>query len=113
MQYENLDVWRRSRAIAIEVYKETRSLSDYGFKDQLTRSILSVPSNIAEGMERESSPDKARFLVIAKGSIGEFKTQVDIGVEVGFLSREAGMRWMSEAEQISKMLGSLIKKLQS
>ncbi len=113
MQYENLNVWKRSRALAIEVYKTTSSLKDYGFKDQLTRSVLSVPSNIAEGVERASNLDKARFLVIAKGSIGEFKTQVDIGIEVGFIDVDIGKRWMLEAEEISKMLGSFIKKLKN
>ncbi len=113
MQYENLEVWRRSRALAIEVYKTTSNLKDYGFKDQLTRCALSVPSNIAEGLERASNPDKARFLVIAKGSIGEFKTQVDIGIEVGFIDAEVGKRWMIEAEEISKMLGSFIKRLKN
>ncbi|MEH6443353.1 MAG: four helix bundle protein [Oceanospirillaceae bacterium] len=113
MQYENLDVWRRSRLFTIEVYKQCRGLKDFGFKDQITRSALSVPSKIAEGMERYTNPDKANFLVIAKGSIGEFKTQVDIGVEIGYINPDLGKHWMKEAEAISKMLGSLIIRLKN
>ena len=55
---------------------------DYGFKDQITRSALSVPSNIAEGCERRSLKERKHFFAIAKGSIGEFATQADIGSEV-------------------------------
>ena len=86
---------------------------DFGFKDQTTRSALSVPSNIAEGCERFSIKERHRFISIAKGSLGEFKTQADIGTEVGFIPREIGLQWQLEASELSKMLGSLLSKLQS
>lgn len=111
MQYEKLEIWLRSKNLAIDVYKELASLRDFGFKDQITRSALSVPSNIAEGLERYTTPDKAHFLVIAKGSVGEFKTQTDIGIAIGYINKERGLCWMNEAEQLSKMLGSFIYKL--
>ena len=85
---------------------------DYGFKDQITRSALSVPSNIAEGCERKSLKERQRFFAIAKGSIGEFATQADIGSEVGFVPKDVAVRWQSEALQISRMLGALIKSLE-
>ncbi|MER2493214.1 four helix bundle protein [Catenovulum sediminis] len=113
MYYEKLAIWQRSKALTIDVYSTLSNLRDYGFKDQITRSILSVPSNIAEGMERYSDIDKARFLVIAKASIGEFKTQTDIGVEIGYIPLQTGTVWMNEAEQISKMIGSFIHTLKS
>jgi four helix bundle protein len=56
------------------------------------------------------SLDKANFLVIAKGSIGEFKTQVDIGIEIGYINPDTGRRWMQESDEISKVLNSLIFK---
>ena len=85
---------------------------DYGFKDQITRSALSVPSNIAEGCERKSLKERQRFFAIAKGSIGEFATQADIGSEVEFVPKDVAVRWQSEALQISRMLGALIKSLE-
>ena len=111
MKYENLEIWKRSRVLAIEVYKYSSSIKDFGFRDQITRSALSVPSNIAEGFEKDYEKEKARFLSISKGSLGEFKTQADIGVEVGFIARSQGSAWMKEAEAISKMIGNLINKL--
>ncbi|NQY86736.1 MAG: four helix bundle protein [Colwellia sp.] len=113
MQYEKLDIWLRSKNLAIDVYRELAGLRDFGFKDQITRSALSVPSNIAEGMERSSNTEKARFLVISKGSTGEFKTQTDIGVAIGYINQQRGLYWMNEAEQLSKMLGSFIKRLKN
>ena len=79
---------------------------------KITRSALSVPSNIAEGCERTSLKERQRFFAIAKGSIGEFATQADIGSEVGFVPKEVAARWQSEALQISRMLGALIKSLE-
>jgi four helix bundle protein len=61
-----MDVWKRSLLLAIEVYREVAELRDFGFKDQVTRSALSVPSNIAEGLERSSSPNKCRLLNMRK-----------------------------------------------
>jgi len=111
LQFRNLDIWKRSRALSIDVYKRTSILKDYGFKDQLTRCALSVPSNIAEGFEKDYTKEKRRYLLISKGSLGEFVTQVDIGIEVGFIDREIGKRWINEAIELSKMIGSLALKL--
>jgi four helix bundle protein len=54
MQFENLEVWQRASSLCVLIYKELRTFKDYGFKDQITRSALSIPSNIAEGFERSS-----------------------------------------------------------
>jgi four helix bundle protein len=92
------------------LYQETRSLKDFGFRDQLTRSGLSIPSNIAEGYDRGSDAEMARFLSIAKGSAGELRTQILIGIEAGDLERDEALRWADETRQISNMLGALIKR---
>ena len=111
MSFRELDVWKRSKALATEVYRYSTKIADYGFKDQITRSALSVPSNIAEGFEKEYTKEKSRFLLISKGSLGEFITQVEIGVDVGFIDKGVGSAWLSEAEQIIKMIASLRSNL--
>jgi four helix bundle protein len=111
MLFENMDVWKRSRKMTIEVYRQTTDLKDYGFRDQITRSALSVPSNIAEGLERSSIPDKCRFLEYAKGSVGELRTQIDIGIEIGYISENIGIVWIQESYELAKMLAGLIKTL--
>jgi len=62
MNYNNLDVWKRSVNFSIAIYRILAKLKDFGFKDQITRSSLFVPSNIAEGYERESNKEFIRYL---------------------------------------------------
>jgi four helix bundle protein len=81
----NLDVWKRACRFSVEIYKATVGCRDRGFRDQVTRSALSIASNIAEGYERETTKERIRYLFIAKGSCGECWTQLLIGVEAGFL----------------------------
>lgn len=111
MKYEDLDVWKRSYRLTVRVYKEFENCRDFSFKAQVTKSALSVPSNIAEGWERYSEQEKHRFLSIAKGSIGELKTQIMIAIEIAYLPVDIGKKIASEAEEISKMLGGLMKNL--
>ncbi|MBL4772226.1 MAG: four helix bundle protein [Alcanivoracaceae bacterium] len=79
MSFKNIDVWNKSRNLSVAVYGGMSNLKDFGFKDQITRSSLSVPSNIAEGYERFSNKELIRFLYIAKGSCGELQAQIIIG----------------------------------
>jgi len=113
MIFENMDVWKRSRVLAIAVYTETAELRDFGFKDQITRAALSVPSNIAEGLERGSSADKCRFIEYSKGSVGELRTQIDIGIEIGYIPKVAGDMWIQECYELAKMLAGLIRTLRN
>ena len=108
---KNLDVWKRSCRVSVEVYKYFKTSSDYSFKDQITRSSLSIASNIAEGMEKDSNKDKSRFLNISQGSISELMTQIYIGIEINYIKKEIGLQWIEELEQIIKMLSSLKKSL--
>ena len=110
MSFENLDVWKRSVELSAELYRETNALKDFGFRDQLTRSGLSIPSNIAEGFERESRAEIARFLRISKGSCGELRTQILIGIKSELLDEEIASKWLDESSQISRMLAALIQR---
>ncbi len=60
-RFEELDVWKRSARLSAEIYKTLAELKDYGFRDQITRAGLSIPSNIAEGYERNSNKELALF----------------------------------------------------
>jgi len=115
---ENLDVWKRSCCLSVELYKLLSDCRDFGFRDQVTRSALSVPSNIAEGYERDSSKEFSRFLKIAKGSCGELRTQLYIGtaagfIEAGFIEKAKVLQMIQEVAEISRMLQGLIKRYES
>ena len=109
MKCEKLDVWKRSCRLSVNIYNLFSDSKDFGFKDQITRSSLSVPSNVAEGMEKESNKEKARFIEIAKGSAAELITQVYIGIEIGYIERSIGILWVRELDEILKMLSGLKK----
>jgi four helix bundle protein len=99
--FVDLEVWKRSRMLAVEVCKEMRSCRDFAFVNQITRSAISVPSNIAEGAERNTKPEFAQFLGYAKGSLAELRTQLMIAQDLEYAKSES---MLDEALQLSRML---------
>jgi four helix bundle protein len=109
MRFEDLDVWKRSSRMTADIYKELREIKDWGFRDQITRSALSIPSNIAEGIERNTPKECINFLGYAKGSCGELRTQIYIGMDIQYIDQTIGQKWIEETKEISAMLTGLIK----
>jgi four helix bundle protein len=109
--YEQLEVWQMSVDLSTAVYKTFRECRDYGFKDQICRASVSIPSNIAEGMERDSIKETIHFLHISKGSCAELRTQLMIAVRVGYISEIRFGEMKELAESVSKMLHGLIQAL--
>ena len=112
--FEDLEVWQQGCDLAIEIYGVTRKgdLSrDYGLRDQMTRAAVSIPSNIAEGKERETVPELIRYLYIAKGSAGELRTHIHIACRIGYLDLEVFHALIRRAELLSKKLASFIQSL--
>ncbi len=107
--FEELEVWRKACDLAIRVYELLNECRDYGLKDQMTRSAVSIASNIAEGAERGSKADFARFLNIAKGSAAELRTQVYIASKVGIIQETDESEMVEELRVISRMLQGLVK----
>jgi four helix bundle protein len=109
MRFEDLEVWKRAARLSASIYKELKNLKDWGFRDQITRSGLSVPSNIAEGFERASQKECLTFLSYAKGSCGELRCQIYIGIDIAYIDKGVGEKWLKEASELSSMIGGLIK----
>jgi four helix bundle protein len=109
--FEDLEVWKRACRLAVRVYEVLQDCRDYGLKDQMTRSSISIASNIAEGAERDSQAEYIRFLHIAKGSAAELRTQVYIAHRIGTLKEEPTQSLLTELKEISKMLHGLITYL--
>ena len=93
------------------MYKSLASCKDYGFKDQITRSGLSIPSNIAEGAGRNSDKDFTRFLNISVGSSYELETQLIISYEIELIDESKLKSLTAEVESIIKMIAGLKKSL--
>jgi four helix bundle protein len=109
--FENLEVWKHSCRIAVRIYELLKDCRDFGMKDQMTRSAVSIPSNIAEGAERDSKAEYVRFLHIAKGSAAELRTQVYIAKQIQLISKSEAEELTAELKKISAMLHNLIKSL--
>lgn len=88
-----------------------KGCKDPGLKDQMTRAAVSIASNVAEGAERNSKPEFARFLHISKGSAAELRTQAYIAGQIGILSAAQRDELVRELKDISSMLHGLIKSL--
>jgi four helix bundle protein len=112
--YEELEVWKASMDLAQEIYRHTNSelfSRDFGLKDQVRRSAVSVPSNIAEGFERDSKRQFLYFLTIAKGSCGELRTQMRIAQRIGYISQEHFEGIYQKCASVENQLGGFRKYL--
>lgn len=108
-RFEDLEVWKESMRMCVEVYKELKDCTDFGLRDQMQRAAVSIPSNIAEGYERNSNKEFIQFLYIAKGSASELRTQIYIAREVSIISRDVSNNFINQTKQIASMLYNLIK----
>lgn len=112
--FRRLNVWERSRRLAIELHVVTRSFprSDRGVvSSQLRRAALSVPANIAEGCGKASRKEAIRFFEIASGSAKETENHIQISGDLGYLSADATQSLTESVVVIQRMLRSLINNL--
>jgi four helix bundle protein len=112
--FEELEVWKRSRMISAEIFKETMSDSffkDYALRNQINSASGSIMDNIAEGFERGGRKEFIQFLSYAKGSSGEVNSQLYRAIDRGHISEETFKKFQAEVTEIGKMLGGLIKYL--
>ena len=111
-KFEDLLVWQKAKEIAISVYQLTKGeplSKDFGLKDQLQRSAVSIPSNIAEGDESGTNKMSIRYFYTAKASSAELYTQLQIAYQVGLITKERYDELISECKSISSMLHKLIQ----
>lgn len=110
-KFEDLEVWKKAVELSASIYIELRELKDFGFRDQITRAGLSVPSNIAEGLERFSPADQIKFLDYARASCAEVRTQTIVGKKVGFITESVADSWIPATREISAMIQGLIRSI--
>lgn len=80
--FEDLEVWKRASRLAVDLCASVNSLKMFSLRYQIERAVISIPSNIAEGAERDSDGDFVRFLQITKGSCAELRTQLYIAARL-------------------------------
>ena len=113
---EDIEVWKRGCRLAVKIFKlseHERIARNWGLRDQIQRSALSIPSNVAEGYERNSRAEFKRFLMIAKGSCAELRTQLYIIQALEFIQNEEIKELLKECSEISSMIQSLSSQVKS
>lgn len=113
--FEDLKVWQEAMALCDAVHTlflNSKLSSDFALREQLNRSSISIPSNIAEGFERDSNKSFVYFLSIAKGSVAEVRTQLELCRRRAYLSDETFQELNERCISISKMLKGLMNYLE-
>ena len=108
-KFENLEIWKESMQLCVQVYESLKNCKDFGFKDQIQRATVSVPSNIAEGFERQTNKEFVQFLFIAKGSCGEVRTQLYLAKALKYIDNETANTLIEQARIISAKIQNFIK----
>ena len=111
-RYQQLVVWRKAMQLVTEVYRVTGGFPDtekFGLVSQMRRAAVSLPSNIAEGAGRGTDKEFSRFLQIARGSLFELETQIEIATRLGLISQANGLT--EHIDHLFALLSNLNRKL--
>lgn len=113
--FESLDAYKFSRELVKDVYSIIRTFpkeEQYALCDQLRRAVVSVPSNIAEGMTRTSNKEKAHFIEISYGSLMEVYCQLQLATDLGYISEQQLSKRRETIQHISRLLSGLRNKFE-
>jgi four helix bundle protein len=109
-RFEDLIAWQKARVLTAEIYRSTGQGSfarDFGLRDQIQRAAVSVMSNIAEGFDRGSRAEFHQFLVIAKASCAEVRSQLYVAFDIGHVDEPEFDRLRAQTEELSRVIGGL------
>jgi four helix bundle protein len=112
--FEDLWIWQEARILVQEIYadfgRDTPAERDYGFRGQIQTAGISIMNNIAEGFERTTDADKARFLDIAKGSCGEVRSMYYVAEDINYVSADVALQRRQRAIKISRGIATLTSR---
>jgi len=114
--YKDLKVWQKSYQLCLDIYKITKGFPKeerYSLTSQIRRAAVSVPSNIAEGYGRKTTPEYIRALYVAYGSNCELETQVLLTGDLGYIKSEQLKKVQKDIAEVERMLKALIKSLEN
>ena len=109
-RFEDLIAWQKSREMAAAIYKTTGEgnfSKDFALRDQIRRAAVSVMSNIAEGFERKGSKEFHQFLVVAKASCAEVRSQLYVALDVGYINKNIFEHLYESSVEVSKIISGL------
>jgi four helix bundle protein len=110
-RFEDIIAWQKGKEITLMVYRSFKDCKDFGFKNQIERASVSIMNNVAEGFERRTNKELKNFLFIAKGSTGEVRSMLELGLELKYIAKDDFEKMHQLATEISKILSGFIKTL--
>lgn len=113
LDFEDMQVWQDAQDLAGETFADFAECRNYSFTDQIRRAVVSISNNIAEGAERATEGDFARFLDIAKGSSGEVRSMYRLAIRLKFIDEETATKRCSQCKSISRQLAGFAQHLRS
>lgn len=114
--FEGMEAWQKARKLTSEIYSISRNpefLKDFGLKNHIRKTSISIMANIAEGFERGGKKEFIQFLSISKGSSGELKSHLYIALDQKYIEEIEFHKLITLANEIGKMLNGLMKYLKS
>ena len=114
--FKELKVWQKAYELCLEIYKITKNFPSeekFGLTAQIRRASISVPSNIAEGYGRRTTPDYIRSLYIAYGSNCELETQALLAGDLAYIKTKEQYSLLEKISEVERMLKALIKSLEN
>ena|SRR5690349_7544331 len=114
--FRKLTIWNQGIELAVKAYDLSKQLPKeelYGLRSQITRAVVSIPSNIAEGCSRQSEKDFKRFLEISLGSAFELETDLVLADRLGFINHQSIEKYLIELHTEQRQLNALINKIKS
>ena len=111
-RFEDIKAWQKAGELTLLVYSLFRKSKDFRFNDQIQSASVSIMNNIAEGFERQSNKEFARFLYIARGSCGEVRSMSYLALKLKYITVSDFKNVTSKCLEISKMLYGFIKSIQ-
>jgi len=115
-RFEDIEAWKKARELVAAIYRiteESQFSRDYGLRDQIRRSAVSIMSNIAEGFSRQTNKEFIQFLFIAKGSASELQSQLYIALDLGYVSESKFQEIYDLATDALKLISGLIRHLKN
>jgi four helix bundle protein len=115
-RFEEIRAWQTARALTRRIYAISNQgafARDFGLRDQMRRAAVSIMSNVAEGFESDSQAQFIRYLGLAKASAGEFRAQLYVALDVGYLDEEEFRQLVDLAEKCSRQLSRFVGYLRA
>jgi len=113
-KFEDIKAWKAAKELVTEIYVATSKggfSKDYGLRDQIRRAAVSAMSNIAEGFERGTDKEFVQFLIIARGSVAEVRSQLYVAHDLYYIDESQFKKLLTKASEVGKLINGFISYL--